>query len=259
MTDQELFSYYSGLLLSQYAASPNAVATIQLMASVFTIGQLPAAMQNAFQIGTNAANPNNSPAVGPQLDILAKYVGVTRNGIGVYQQPITLNDSDFTILIQMGIATNNFGSDLYTIDSFLQTYFQNQILVFDNENMTLNYLVVGSIASSNLIQMFITQNLLPQPMGVEIAAITYVTTISLFGMLNYNSIPNAYSSATNYALGAQVIDNGIVYQSIVGNNLNNPVTNMDFWLAIIYPMNDYNTYPTFEPFTWLSYGDAIIV
>jgi len=217
--------------------------------------------------------PLFSPAVGAQLDILGKYVGVNRTGVGVYQQPITLSDSDFTKLIQLGISKNNFGSSLQVIDEYLFTWFPNEIFAYDNENMSMSYLMTSSIGSQNFVQMAITQGLLPKPMGVALATVLFIPNLGLFGMTSYAdwtivdgspvySIPTWNSSVT-YAIGAEVVSGGIVYQSVIAGNLNNPVTNTNFWTAIIFPATTYSSYGTYTDtpayignWHWLSYADA---
>lgn len=171
---------------------------------------LPLAVQNAYNIlGSN-------PAVGVQLDVIGTYAGVTRNGVGVNGQPITLNDTDFLTLIQIAIIRNNNGSSLYDINTELYQFFGTQILCTDNSNMTLTYLV-SSLVSSNLIQLFITENLLPAPMAVGVSIIIYAPIVNaFFGFVNYD----------------------------------NPVQPM-----ITRPFNTYDDYNTNWP--WFSYNDVL--
>lgn len=192
-TINDLESYYSNLLALQYRNQPNAVATIQLIVNWMLMQLLPFDVQQAFTL---------SSAQGVQLDMIARYVGVTRNGYGFSGQAISLDDADFIQLIQMAILTNHSDASLNTIQNLLHTYFPGLILVFDHQNMTLSYLVNTSIGSNNLVQMFISQNLLPQPMGVQISATIYAGNItSFFGYVTYeypyqinNSPLNTYES-----------------------------------------------------------------
>lgn len=189
----DLEDYYSGLLALQYRNQPKAVATIQLCVNWMLMQLLPLNVQNAFML---------SSAEGVQLDIIARYVGVTRNGYGFQGQAISLDDTDFITLIQMGILTNHSDASLATIQNLIHTYFSGQILVFDHQNMTLSYMVNTSIGSNNLVQMFLSQGLLPQPMGVQIAATIYAGNITnFFGFVTYeypfqiNNTPlNTYES-----------------------------------------------------------------
>ena len=156
---------------------------------------LPLALQNAF----NLIGP--SPAIGAQLDILGKYAGITRSGYDFNGNAITLDDADFLSLIQMAIIRNNAGSSLATIQALLNQFFPGEILVFDYANMSMSYLVSSSLGSQNLVQLFVTEGLLPKPMGVQISTVIYAPIITtFFGFRTYslpahNSTPfNTYSS-----------------------------------------------------------------
>ena len=164
---------------------------------------LPIAVQNAF----NMIGPDT--AVGKQLDIIGKYCGVTRTAQGFTQQ-ITLDDTDFKTVIQMAQIQNSSGSSLATIQAFLHQFFPNQVLAFDNQNMTMNYFVSSVVGSQELIQVIISEKLLPKPMAVQIASIIYAPVIDkFFGMRLYqlpavNNTPfNTYQS---YDLNAPWLD-----------------------------------------------------
>jgi len=152
----------------------------------------------AVQAGFNVIAP--SPAVGKQLDVIGKYVGVTRTAAGFTTQ-ITLDDADFLSLIQMAITTNNSGSSLAQIQQLLHFYFPGEVLVFDYADMHMSYLIASTVGSQQLVQLFITENLLPKPMGVQIPLIIYAPDIThFFGFRSYfaaavNSTPfNDYAS-----------------------------------------------------------------
>ncbi len=155
---------------------------------------LPLAVQDAFNLisGSNIA-------VGNQLDVLGKYVGVTRSGLG-FTTNITLNDTDFLSLIRMAIVTNSSGSSLQTIQAFIQTFFPSEMLVFDYQTMVMSYFISSAVGSQNLLQLFITEGLLPRPMGVFINVIIYAPIIDFFSFRTYalpayNAFPfNNYSS-----------------------------------------------------------------
>lgn len=141
---------------------------------------LPVAVQNAF----NVTGPNT--AQGVQLDVIGKYAGVTRSGNG-FTMPITLDDADFLSLIQMAIIKNSAGSSLATIVALLYQFFPGQILVFDYQDMRMSYLLSSSIGSLDLVQLFITEGLLPKPMGVQLALVIYIPDITnLFGFRTYD-------------------------------------------------------------------------
>lgn len=246
MTTQEIINYYANLLIIQYIGKPKAYATIQSLVAMVVMDQLPQQVQDAFTIGT---------AEGVQLDILGEYVGVTRYAHLLNNSPITLNDDQFTKLIQLAAIKNNAGSSLADIQNLLQAYFANEIFVYDGADMQLSYLIAASVGDIDLIQVFIKEGLLPKPMGVELAAVIYIPVEGLFGMVDYFTTYNAWSSSTTYQIGNQVFENGIIYSSIVANNLNHAVTDSDYWTARVFPFNTYADYN--ETWTWLSYEDTI--
>lgn len=184
MNTSELILYYANLLILQYLGKPNAYATIQVLVAPAIMDQLPLQVQNAFTIGT---------ATGVQLDIIGKYVGVSRNANG-FNGPISLNDSDFTKLIQLKIIQNNAGSSLATIVGFLNTYFPRELFIFDNNDMSISYLMIATLGNQQLAQVFVKEGLLPKPMGVELASLTYIPTLELFGMPSYDTpfLPNIW-------------------------------------------------------------------
>lgn len=163
---------------------------------------LPFAVMNGFNISA----PLGPLAIGTQLDVIGKYAGVTRNSSNFNGAPITLNDTDFVSLIQLAIIKNNSGSSLATIQALLAQFFPNgQILVFDNQNMQMNYMVNSSIGSQNFIEAVVNEQLLPKPMAVQLATIIYNPSINaFFGFRTYtlpavNSSP--FNTYTNYQTG----------------------------------------------------------
>lgn len=166
-----------------------------VLSAVSWIGdQLPLEIQNAFNL------IGDDIAVGAQLDTLGKYVGVTRNGFGLFG-PVTLDDTDFLKLIQMAIIKNNAGSSLASIESFLNQFFPDQIFVFDYQNMQIGYLIDTSVGSIGLIELFATEGLLPRPMGVAMSIIAAPIIDEFFAFRTYqgpawvNTTPfNSYTS-----------------------------------------------------------------
>lgn len=134
---------------------------------------LPLALQAAFSIGS---------AVGPQLDIIGKYVGVSRNGYN-FSGAVTLGDSDFTQLIKIAIIQNSSGSSLADIQSLIQIFFSGVITVFDHADMHMDYFFDTAIGSNTLAEFFVKGGHLPKPMGVQLGALVYANPINnFFGM-----------------------------------------------------------------------------
>ncbi len=156
---------------------------------------LPLAVQNAF-------NVLGETATGAQLDVIGKYVGVSRSGTGFTTQ-ITLDDADFTSLIQMAIIKNNAGSSLATIQRLLNQFFPAEVFVYDYADMRLSFFISALVGSQDLVQLFITENLLPVPMGVQYSVIYSPTADPFFGFRTY-SLPahgvSPFNSYTDYQL-----------------------------------------------------------
>lgn len=139
---------------------------------------LPLAVQDGF----NLIGPNL--ATGVQLDILGKYVGVSRSGVGM-SGPITLGDSDFYTLIQFALIVNNAESDLSTIVNAIYNFFGMNILVFDYKNMQMSYLISSSVGSQDLIQLLVADGLLPSPMAVAVSVVYAPDILNFFGFVSY--------------------------------------------------------------------------
>lgn len=176
MTDQELKDYYADLLILQYKGKPKAYATIQALAELEIRNQLPIQIQDAFGLET---------AFGVQLDIVGKYAGVSRN-VYTFTQYIVLSDDDFRLLIKIKIIQNNSGSSLYDIQNLLHQFFPGSLIVFDYQNMHMDYFFDAAVGSQNLAEAFVANGLLPKPMGVELGALIYAFNIdSFFGFRTY--------------------------------------------------------------------------
>ncbi len=195
MSTQSVIDYYAKLLILQYLGKAKAFATIQTLVTPVVMDQLPIDVQNAYNM------LGDSIAQGVQLDVIGKYVGVTRTGQGFTSQ-ITLSDADFLIFIQMAIISNSASSSLSAIQDFIHQFFAGQVLVFDYQNMHMSYLISSSVGSQDLIQLLVTEGRLPRPMGVSLSVVIYVPIIdTFFGFRTYrlpatNSSP--FNSYTDY-------------------------------------------------------------
>lgn len=176
-TTQSLVSYYTGLLIRQYALKPKAIAHVAALVTPTIMDQMPTAVMNAFTLST---------AIGKQLDIIGKYIGVTRSAVINSVGQVTLSDSDYLVLLQFALSVNTKDSSLYTIQASIARYFPNQVLVNDYTSMQMSYLINSSIGSQSLIQVLLKQGLLPRPMGVSLTSTVYAPIITnFFGMRTY--------------------------------------------------------------------------
>ena len=187
MTIAELIAYYVNLLVLQYRQKPNARAMVATTVTPVLMDYLPVAVQDAFDLNT---------AVGKQLDIIGKYCGVTRYN-NTFSGPITLTDSDFLSLIKMAITQNNAGSSLADIQALLNMFFPGDILVFDFQNMRLDYYLTPAIGSAELAQVFVTSNILPKPMGVQLGVTVYSPNVFKFFGFRTTNFPAVNASPFN--------------------------------------------------------------
>lgn len=198
------------LMLVVEADTLQNISTPVTISIVETDVTLPLAMQDAFNLIVGSVT-----ATGVQLDVLGKYVGVSRTGFG-FTQSITLNDTDFLTLIRMAIVKNAAGSSLATIQNFINSFFANQMIVVDNANMTMDYVVSQTIGSNNLLQLFITEGLLPKPMAVQITAIINPPSLNLFSFRTYSlpapSFASPFNTYANYSLNSPWLS----YQYVIG-------------------------------------------
>lgn len=120
---QQLLEYYANLLIVQYNGKTRAVATIQMLVNLILANLLVMQIRDAFDWRT---------AVGNQLDIIGKWVGVTRsyNGDLFWAQPIfsypesqELVPEDLTTPFQHGYSEySTFDTDVTTGDIAELTY-----------------------------------------------------------------------------------------------------------------------------------------
>lgn len=192
MTTQQLINYYANLLIIQYIGKTNAYATVQALVTPVIMDKLLLAVQDAFNLDT---------AVGTQLDVIGKYVGATRTGFNLNGAPINLSDADFLILIKMTIINNSSGSSLNMIQTLIAQFFAGQVYVYDHQSMRLSYLINTSVVSTNLLQLFLTKHLLPKPMGVQLSAPIFTSSLTFFGMVSARAVA-AYASQNSVSITA---------------------------------------------------------
>jgi hypothetical protein len=180
MTTSEIIAYYVNLLIMQYKGKPRAEAHIETLVEPVVRNQLFLQIQNAFDIDT---------AIGAQLDVLGKYAGVQRASY-TFTGQVILTDDEFRLLIRLAIVKNTTFSSLAVIQDLLDFYFQGLIRVYDYANMRMSYMISSQIASQNLAQVFVAQNLLPVPMGVNEGATMYAPDLDIFfGFSTYEYDP----------------------------------------------------------------------
>lgn len=176
-TTDELGSYYAGLLIIQYKAKAKAAAMLKGFAQVLLADQLVLAIKIAYSVDN---------AVGPQLDVIGKYAGVSRL-VRTFTTQVELNDDDYRILIKIKIALNYGGASLKDVDDVLHAGLADILRVYDYENMHISYSLDADAGSLDLAQAMVREGFLPRPMGVQIGSLTYLPSgTKLFGFRRSN-------------------------------------------------------------------------
>lgn len=194
-TLKQAVDYYATLLLFEYRNNPRAAATIKIYAKQAIADMLEISVQDGFDIDT---------AVGAQLDIIGKYVGIPRNigdpapkpyyqfsdydgtkrpnGFTDYLDPAVnaqaiwylyqnlgsentdLSDQAFIFMIKMKIILNSNDGTLASIMEFLHDFFPRVVALVDHADMTVTY----TIAQKTPVPPSVIKAYLPKPMGVRL-------------------------------------------------------------------------------------------
>lgn len=189
-----LVSRYVRLLVFQYQL-PKAQAVAAIVARVLMMDGLALAVRTAYRIST---------AVGVQLDVIGKYVGLSRNigvptslpffgfvrysgsgnnnnGFRSYNNNLNssgvfyrygysgtrataLSDTSYAFMIALQIILNSSDGTLYSIQKFLAALLPGAVTVVDNHDMTLTYTITGVLP----VDATVLAQFLPKPMGVGI-------------------------------------------------------------------------------------------
>lgn len=163
---------YVDLLIKQYWEKPNAVAEIEAQAATWEkIRDIYNDFFTEFDLDT---------AIGAQLDILGKIVGLPRN------DRIEFNDDEeYRFFLNLKIAQNNgsafiVSDDKTSIQEVIQFAFDKLAYVLDAKDMTLTLYIEDTFDITRLL-LILELKLLPKPQGVRYAVIMYETTGLPFG------------------------------------------------------------------------------
>ena len=194
----ELSNYYVERLIYQYSDQTNAQRLTALMVKQALADDIFTAIELAYNIDT---------AVGTQLDVIGKYVGVPRNinpvspspyffgfmnyagggntnGFRNYAQntniqgiwetyatsvaPKTdLSDIQYRLVIQLQIILNYCDNTLASIENYLNLLLPGFVTLTDNQNMTITYTVSSDVPIGSAL----LTEFLPSPMGVGVNVI----------------------------------------------------------------------------------------
>ena len=187
----EYTDYYADLLILQYKTQPKARATISALTEKVIADGILLDVINGFNLLT---------AEGKQLDILGKYIGLSRNVKEKIGSPATviLTDDQYRLLLQLKLICNTSYSATSQIRQAIYQLFPDDIRVFDPRTMEMEYQL--SERFDGLEQVIIAEELLPFPMGLGFNVIIVPDLLKLYGYYGYdglNNNPNGYSSYTD--------------------------------------------------------------
>jgi len=187
----DIVQYYKDLLILQYRGKPKAEGVIEVMVKLILQDDILIKMIEAF---------NPETAVGKQLDILGKWVGVDRFylGDGTTQ---SLNDDDYRIVLNFRVAVNNTDMTHKGIDDLLFEYFGNDVVCSTDNNLTIFYFI--NSPEFEIGQILFNKKVLPKPLAIRLGGI--IKNDIFFGFCNSSSfndpIPSnvsGFANSTNF-------------------------------------------------------------
>lgn len=187
----EYTDYYADLLILQYKTQPKARATISALTDKVIADGLLMDVINGFNLDT---------AVGKQLDILGKYIGLSRIVKEKVGSPgtIVLTDDQYRLLLKLKLICNTSYSATSQIRNALFQLFPDDIRVFDPRTMEMEYEL--SMMFNGLESVIVAEELLPFPMGLGFNVVIVPDLLELYGYYGYDGLndnPNGYSSYTD--------------------------------------------------------------
>jgi len=202
---ENTIEYYKELLLYQYINQPNARAHAGLLVSQAIADLIPKSVNDAFDIET--ATGVQLDVIGEYIDFdrvitsvvtrdyfalddytdanpapigFTDYTNDALNSNGTFfsysslnTSTFALNDSEYRTLLKLKSVLNISHNSLYEINDLLNVFFGTDIILSDQRDMSLTYLIKESIA--RIIGIAKTENLLPKPMGVLLSAVVSVS------------------------------------------------------------------------------------
>lgn len=179
--------YLANLLIIQYNSKPRATMTIQSLGRMFPVDLL-LSVRDGFNIDT---------ATGDALDILAKYIGVSRGYTNSDNNSALLTDEEFRVLLKLKIIVNNGTGTLYGLETNLYNLFGTGIRVVEdkdaggNQVMSLTYYIRSDWVNVGLAA--VQQDVLPHPTGVGYGY-NLAAQVKYFGFVDYLDQNHPYST-----------------------------------------------------------------
>jgi hypothetical protein len=92
------------------------------------------------------------------------------------------------------------------------------MFVHDYTDMTMSYVMSSSVGSQNLAQAFVTEGLLPKPMGVALRPLVYLPAVNnLFSFRTYNNAGfnvSGFNTYSSYSMTAPWVNyNDLIFNT----------------------------------------------
>lgn len=163
LTEQMLYAI--GMLIRQYQNKPRASKLVGWIAQyIFSFINFALTIQNGYNLIT---------AVGTQLDILGKYIGVDRNY--VYNEVASvLSDDSYRVLLYLQIAFNNSNLSFESISTILYSFFGGLITIGTSGDMELTFYIVDQGTNQVLIDAInaaINKQIFVASLGIKVQII----------------------------------------------------------------------------------------
>ena len=226
---------YVNLLIKQYWDKPRAVAEIEGKAATWeairdVLASFPAqfdidadilitelGLSGGFVLGLSGGyvlGVSGQSAIGYQLDILGKIVGLPRSQIGE-----DISDETYRLLLKVKIGQNSASAFLVsdtriTIQDVIELAFNGEGVVVDNQDMSLTLYIESETISPDFINLILQNNLLPKPQGVRYDVVANTGGGTPFGYAELGS--PAPSGVLGYSELTYAPDDGGEYAELYG-------------------------------------------
>lgn len=190
----ELQTQYADALIIQYRDKHKARATAELQSSIYNGDELMLKLKEILDVDI---------AIGDQLDLVGKLVGIRREVFADDLAGYVLNDEQYRMLIKFKIILNNMSATFGNIDLAVWNAFKGKVIIFWSDKMSLSYVVNKD--DFFLVDIARKLDILPRPLGygIDIVIAAYDPSL-LFGFNSVNVITNArgYSRIGKPQVGA---------------------------------------------------------
>jgi hypothetical protein len=220
--DQELVQYYINLLIIQYQNQPKARATIEAVISMLMLYDMMISVRDGYDLDT--AVGRQLDILGKYLgeDRIITGTSFTRDyyGFSDYgdtapfdnepmldygdeipdvqwfdyrdstQSLFALNDDEYRQILRFKLVQNYSDGSNQDVDNFLQEYFGESVLFFDNQNMVLTY--VFDETAERLVTIAQSEGLLPRPAGVGLSVAFTPDIENIYTYTDYGQDAPAY-------------------------------------------------------------------